>query len=940
MAQRSRTRRFARQVTRHRGAVALALLAATAFFAYPVLNAACTALGRPLPGPSVRIGGDPAALFPDHPYLRAQRSFADSFGGSSRVALVVRVEEGTIFRPEVLAALAGITAELDGAGLAEGAPPYPVDHDRVRSLTHPSTRVLRTLPDGAVEQRVAVPALPENEAEAEALRRRLEANPPTGYARLVSADARAALVSAGFVTGRLAPRAVQEGVFAHLRGIEARWQARVPGLRVFAAGRPVERGWVFEHTGEILGFVALTLAAILVLLWLFFRRWHGVLIPAVAAGATALWGLGFAGWVGIRFDPLVLVIPMLISARAISHTVQMAERFFEDYAEALPRLGDPRRARDEAAASAMGALLVPGTLGVVTDAAGLLVILVTSVPQMRDLAVFGAFWVGAIVVTVEVLHPVLLCLLPPPRSHPHTPPRFAQGFARWAGRVATHPRGRWAVAGGSLALLVACAGLAVTRSSIGHAGAGSPLFWSGHPFNVASAEVAERFGGVDALVVYAEGDRPHACTDAEPVRAMEALERTLARETPLGASSSLAPLLRGLWRANHFGDPKWEYLPDDAGTVRALIFQLRQDGPPGALRPYLSDDGRQAQLTLHYPDHGRDTIDSALDSARRFVRANPLGRVTLRLERDRAAGDAPWHDRERWLDRLHYFVGPMLPPRQHTLSVEVREGEPEPPPVRRAARDGLPGWIEGFHAAAETDFAWTPEDVDQWWESPALGVRAVQVGKTRLVVEDTRAARDRRAPRERQTGTWTRGVEWVLAGGSLGVLAAVHAEVERSHLANLSLIFAVIFLLHSITYRSAVSGAIVALQLGVATALALAVMALRGVGLDVHTLPVQSVGVGIGVDYAIYIVDRIRQEAAGGGDLDAAIRRAVTSTGVAVCITATALILGVGLWVFSGLRYQAEMAGLLVILMALNMLGALFVVPACYSILRPGVKTR
>ena len=123
----------------------------------------------------------------------------------------------------------------------------------------------------------------------------------------------------------------------------------------------MERGWVFAHTGEILALLAASLAAILLLLWLVFRRWHGVLVPAVTAGVTAIWGLGFAGWLGIRFDPLVLVIPLLITARAISHTVQMSERFFEDYARALPRLGDAARARDEAAATAMGGLFVPGT---------------------------------------------------------------------------------------------------------------------------------------------------------------------------------------------------------------------------------------------------------------------------------------------------------------------------------------------------------------------------------------------------------------------------------------------------------------------------------------------------------------------------------------------------------------------------------------------------
>ena len=58
-----------------------------------------------------------------------------------------------------------------------------------------------------------------------------------------------------------------------------------------------------------------------------------------------------------------------------------------------------------------------------TDVAGLLVILVTSIPQMRDLGIFGAFWVAAIVITVEILHPILICYLPPPRSSAHYVPR-------------------------------------------------------------------------------------------------------------------------------------------------------------------------------------------------------------------------------------------------------------------------------------------------------------------------------------------------------------------------------------------------------------------------------------------------------------------------------------------------------------------------------------
>jgi hypothetical protein len=190
------------------------------------------------------------------------------------------------------------------------------------------------------------------------------------------------------------------------------------------------------------------------------------------------------------------------------------------------------------------------------------------------------------------------------------------------------------------------------------------------------------------------------------------------------------------------------------------------------------------------------------------------------------------------------------------------------------------------------------------------------------------------------TQSWARGVQFVMAGGLMGVLAAVNEEVERGHLANIALIFFVIFVLHSATYRSVPSGAIILLQIMTATLLSLAYMALAGMGLNINTLPVQSVGVGIGVDYAIYIVDRIRQEvAATGGDVDEAIRRAIRTTGMAVTFTATTLVGGIAFWGFSTLRFQAEMAQLLSILMVINMLGAITVVPAFYSIVRPRVAS-
>ncbi len=178
-----------------------------------------------------------------------------------------------------------------------------------------------------------------------------------------------------------------------------------------------------------------------------------------------------------------------------------------------------------------------------------------------------------------------------------------------------------------------------------------------------------------------------------------------------------------------------------------------------------------------------------------------------------------------------------------------------------------------------------------------------------------------------------------MAGGLMGILAAIDDEVERSHVANIVLIFLVIFLLHSITYQSMPSGLIITIQIATATMLSLAYMAIAGMGLNINTLPVQSVGVGIGVDYAIYIVDRIRHEVADTADIDEAVRRALRTTGMAVAFTASTIVGGIILWTFSNLRFQADMAKLLSILMVINMLGALTVVPAFYSVFRPKVAT-
>ncbi len=978
------TLRFARFVTRNRAPIGLMLIFTTLFFLYPIVNMATSAFGHPLPGPIVRVDTSQRALYPEHPFIHAQDKFAGRFGTSSLVAIGVVVKDGNVFTPEVLKKIDSITKQLDGIGydshtkertalrdqleadgvlsvekiaiaLDEKYPPYPVNHDQISSVSARSTRVVQVEADGSITSDVLMKGAPENQEDADKLRELVRQNPPYIYGRLVSMDEKGALITAGFVTDRF-NRPVYEAVFNHVQGIKEREETA--NVKIFVSGTPILTGWVLKHAREVVLYTIATIVMIFALLLAYFRRLHGVLIPMIAAIITVIWGLGFTGYMKINFDPLVLVIPMIITARAVSHTVQMAERFFEDYELLLPRYGDPNIAKVEAATVAMGEVFIPGTLGIMVDVGGLLVILVTSIPQMRDLAIFGAWWVFSILFTVELLHPIMICYLPAPHEAEHFLPVTMVKIMRAIGWACTHPKWKYVIGFATVAIFSVSTYITIFHSKIGEASPGTPLLWPTHEFNVATAQIAKQFGGVDSMVVYVNGDRANASGDAGPVGRMELFERWMRSETPLGASVSLVPFIKGSWQMNHYGDPKWYFIPNDAATVRGMIFQLQTNGPPGFLRPYMTDDGRDANISFFYRDHKGDTIHHAVTEAEEFIATNPMGEVSVRLTKDKAPAGVSFFNPQNLIDWFYYFFDPLLPSRHHTLNVRVREGEGyKPVAVSNVKEAGLPPWIDEMKTGAIADYeqeksstgegefftwpkdlaSWDKGDVDQWWESEELGIRAVGLNTKDLIVQDMKSVD--KTPEYQPTQSWTRGAQFVMAGGVMGILAAINDEVERAHVANISLIFLVIFILHSITYQSAASGGIIFLQIATATLLSLAYMAIKGIGLNINTLPVQSVGVGIGVDYAIYIVDRIRQEVAETSDIDEAVRRAIRTTGMAVSFTATTVVGGIILWSFSNLRFQAEMAQLLVILMIINMLGAITIVPTFYSILRPKVAS-
>ena len=171
-------------------------------------------------------------------------------------------------------------------------------------------------------------------------------------------------------------------------------------------------------------------------------------------------------------------------------------------------------------------------------------------------------------------------------------------------------------------------------------------------------------------------------------------------------------------------------------------------------------------------------------------------------------------------------------------------------------------------------------------------------------------------------------IKFVLAGGNVGVMAATNEEVRASQFPILGYVFLAVAVLCLISFRSFAATACIIIPLSIVSVLAYALMAKLEIGLKISTLPVVALGVGIGVDYGIYIYGRLRSYLEQGHSFSEAYEQTLSVTGTGVALTGITLAVGVGTWIFAPLAFQADMGTMLTFMFAVNMIGAIILLPA------------
>ena len=171
-------------------------------------------------------------------------------------------------------------------------------------------------------------------------------------------------------------------------------------------------------------------------------------------------------------------------------------------------------------------------------------------------------------------------------------------------------------------------------------------------------------------------------------------------------------------------------------------------------------------------------------------------------------------------------------------------------------------------------------------------------------------------------------VKFRLATGNAGVMAATNEVVAAAQYPIVFWVFGAVITLCLITFRSIRATICIVLPLLLVSYLGYALMVYLEIGLKTSTLPVVALGVGIGVDYGIYLFSRLSEGLRNGEYFEDAIHNAFTQTGSAVVFTGLTLAIGVSTWIFSQLKFQADMGVLLTFMFLVNMLAAIIILPA------------
>jgi len=544
----------------------------------------------------------------DHPYLKLHARFSEVFGsGGSGVAIALKTKNGDIFNERFLTKLQKMTNEVE----------LWDDVYRVLTVSIASRpiKVVSALKKGEIKiESLMWPEIPKNPQEMAELKKNIFSSKAYD-GTLASRDGSAALLFTEFKENISYGQA-----FRLLQKLRKDYSDGDTSVHI--VGFPMLMGWIYSLKAQIFNvFLISIIGMIVVLLIIFYGNLLGMIVVMGNALILTVWGLGFIGFTGINFNPMLYVIAFLVGARIIGNSHQITYRYFEELHSSG---GDRLRASYET----MRTMFIPNFAAVATDAAGFLVLIIAKIVLMQYLAIVMTFWMMSIILTGFMV-PAICNLIPLKVASE----KWAKGSCQvdWLARLMMRIT-RFSVASGSryvvgtfIILLAIFCFWQTSKLKIGDPTPGSPILWPNHPYNQDQALIDKAFdASSENLMLFYEGEKG-SVYDPAVLTTFEGFSRHVKQRLPdiYKSSTSLINMVEMVNETVHDGDIFWYQLPRNEEMLTNLMGYVLQKAERTIAR-YVDWPKERAQITLYFSDHTSDNLLRIRDAAYDFFENHPM----------------------------------------------------------------------------------------------------------------------------------------------------------------------------------------------------------------------------------------------------------------------------------------------------------------------------
>ncbi|ABV37086.1 conserved hypothetical protein [Shewanella sediminis HAW-EB3] len=529
----------------------------------------------------------------NHTYMQTYLKHQKQFGGANSIMVAVEDSSGDIFNERFFDVLKNVHDQLF---FIPG-----VDRAQVKSLFSPSTRFTEVVEDGFAGGPVIPADFSTTTAGLTVVRNNIEKAGIVG--RLIAED-----YSAAMVTAQLMDFDPQTGepldtlAFASQLEEELRTQYENDDIKIHIIGFAKMAGDVADGAKGVVLFFLIAIIVTAIMVYLFSKSLVLTFLPLACSLIAVIWQLGLLTVVGFGLDPMSILIPFLVFAIGVSHSVQMIN--------AVRRRVADGKSTKSAAASAFRSLLIPGGIALLSDTVGFLTLLAIDIGIIRELAISASLGVGVIILTNLILLPLVISytqVTPPKRSHDPSNDGINHIWRKLSA-FATTKYAIWV-----LVITTGLYALGAQQASlmkVGDLQGGAPALHFDSRYNQDTFYITDKFSiTTDVMTVIVEAF-PEACTYHSVLTEIDEFE-WLVRNTPgVEATASLASVAKRVNAGFNEGNPKWQVLPR---TTASLVQAVGRVPTTSGL---LNGDCSVMPVYLFLKDHKAETIELVIDKVK------------------------------------------------------------------------------------------------------------------------------------------------------------------------------------------------------------------------------------------------------------------------------------------------------------------------------------